>query len=142
LSHIRVSCKLPVRCFLWAPRRWISLGPILPTGYVTGYRVMAGRLWITLPTDPVSCPVISIYLNPLRITCLAVSSIPDNNVKQAVTSWLQTLDTAFCYTGIQALMSLWNQCLTLSARHPFQSFSTPCILNVNNTGAKQRSIMK
>jgi hypothetical protein len=32
--------------------------------------------------------------------------------------------------------------LTLSARHPFQNFSTPCILNVNNTGAKQRSIMK
>jgi hypothetical protein len=32
--------------------------------------------------------------------------------------------------------------LTLSARHPFQNFSTPCILNVNNTGAKQRRIMK
>jgi hypothetical protein len=32
--------------------------------------------------------------------------------------------------------------LTLSAQHPFQNFSTPCILNVNNTGAKQCSIMK
>jgi hypothetical protein len=32
--------------------------------------------------------------------------------------------------------------LTLSARHPFQNFSTTFILNVNNTGAKQRSIMK
>jgi hypothetical protein len=32
--------------------------------------------------------------------------------------------------------------LTLSARHPFQNFSTPCILNVNNTGTKQGSIMK
>jgi hypothetical protein len=32
--------------------------------------------------------------------------------------------------------------LTLSARPPFQNFSTPCILNVNNTGAKQGSIMK
>jgi hypothetical protein len=31
--------------------------------------------------------------------------------------------------------------LTLSARHPFQNFSTG-ILNVNNIGAKQRSIMK
>jgi hypothetical protein len=31
--------------------------------------------------------------------------------------------------------------LTLSARPPFQNFSTPCILNVNNTGAKG-SIMK
>jgi hypothetical protein len=32
--------------------------------------------------------------------------------------------------------------LTLSARPSFQNFSTPCILNVNNTGAKQGSIMK
>jgi hypothetical protein len=32
--------------------------------------------------------------------------------------------------------------LTLSARPPFQNFSTPYILNVNNTGAKQGSIMK
>jgi hypothetical protein len=32
--------------------------------------------------------------------------------------------------------------LTLSARPPFQNFSTPCILNVNNTGAKHGSIMK
>jgi hypothetical protein len=32
--------------------------------------------------------------------------------------------------------------LTLSARPPFQNFSTPCILNVNNTGTKQGSIIK
>jgi hypothetical protein len=32
--------------------------------------------------------------------------------------------------------------LTLSAQHPFQNFCTPCILNVNNTGTKQGSIMK
>jgi hypothetical protein len=32
--------------------------------------------------------------------------------------------------------------LTLSAWPPFQNFSTFCILNVNNTGAKQGSIMK
>jgi hypothetical protein len=35
-----------------------------------------------------------------------------------------------------------TQSLTLSAQPPFQNFSTPCILNVNNTGAKQGSIMK
>jgi hypothetical protein len=32
--------------------------------------------------------------------------------------------------------------LTFSARPPFQNSSTPCILNVNNTEAKQGSIMK
>jgi hypothetical protein len=30
----------------------------------------------------------------------------------------------------------------LTARSPFQNFSTPCILNVNNRGTKQGSIMK
>jgi hypothetical protein len=38
--------------------------------------------------------------------------------------------------------SLGAKGLTLSARPPFQNFSTPYILNVNNTGAKQGSIMK
>jgi hypothetical protein len=37
------------------------------------------------------------------------------------------------------MAAIW---LTLSARPPFQNFSTPCILNVNNTEAKQGSIMK
>jgi hypothetical protein len=32
--------------------------------------------------------------------------------------------------------------LTLSAQPPLQNLSTACILNVNNTGAKQGSIMK
>jgi hypothetical protein len=40
------------------------------------------------------------------------------------------------------LMFEFSRLLTLSARPPFQNFSTTCILNVNNTGAKQGSIMK
>jgi len=38
----------------------------------------------------------------------------DNNVKQAVISWLQMLDTTFCYAGIQAFMPLCNQCFKVS----------------------------
>jgi hypothetical protein len=45
-------------------------------------------------------------------------------------------------TGGYQLIKKFMQLLTLSARPPFQNFSTLCILNVNNTGAKQGSIMK
>jgi hypothetical protein len=38
----------------------------------------------------------------------------DNHVKQAVTSWLQMLDTTFYYAGRQALMPLCNQCFKVS----------------------------
>lgn len=40
----------------------ITLGPILPTGLVTGYN--AESLWTTLPTVLISCPPISISLDP------------------------------------------------------------------------------
>jgi len=33
-------------------------GPIQPTGLLTGYDAMAGRLWTTLPTVLISCPLI------------------------------------------------------------------------------------
>ena len=80
LTHISVGCKLPARCFIRAPRRCKSLGPILPTGFVTGYGVMAGTLRTTFPTGPIARPTICKYLDPIRITCLA------SNLKQ-ITMW-------------------------------------------------------
>jgi hypothetical protein len=38
----------------------------------------------------------------------------DADIMQAVTSWLQALDTAFLYCGTQALVPLWNKCLNVS----------------------------
>ena len=68
----------------------------------------AGRSWVTLPRVQISCPVISIYLKkPLAVKRFAT----DANVKQAVTSQLQTLNTYFFCTGIQALVSQWDECL-------------------------------
>ena len=55
-------------------------GPILPTGFVTGYGVMAGRLRTTHPTGLITCPTISINLDPIRIAYLA------SNLKQ-ITVW-------------------------------------------------------
>jgi hypothetical protein len=65
----------------------------------------------------------------------------------------QLLETILCFEKLIGEMALpeygadqhqntSDYWLTLSARPPFQNFSTTCILNVNNTGAKQGSIMK
>jgi hypothetical protein len=65
-----------------------------------------------------------------------------NSIQEEIKSRLK-LGNACCYSVQNLLCSrLLSRNLTLSARHNFQNFSTPCILNVNNTGAKQRSIMK
>jgi hypothetical protein len=34
----------------------------------------------------------------------------DIDMKQAVTSWLQTLETGFFFASIQALMPQWDKC--------------------------------
>ena len=38
----------------------------------------------------------------------------DADVKQAVTSLLQTLKTDFCYTRIQSLVQQWDKCLNVN----------------------------
>jgi hypothetical protein len=38
----------------------------------------------------------------------------DTDVKQAVTSWQQTLDNDLHYTGVQAFLSWWDKCLNIS----------------------------
>jgi hypothetical protein len=53
-----------------------------------------------------------------------------------------SIEDVCSYTTKARHISVVITFLTLSARPPFQNFSTSCILNVNNTGAKQGSIMK
>lgn len=44
--------------------------------------------------------------------CLASKQFAtDTSMQQAVSSWLQTLDTNIFYARIQALVSRWNKCL-------------------------------
>jgi hypothetical protein len=72
--------------------------------------------------------------------------LPNRKINQVL-----LLDSVRLHTIVQtreAVATVWctyrpySPYLTLSARPPFQNFSTPCILNVNNTGAKQGSIVK
>jgi len=45
--------------FLRFPKRWKSLGHVLPTRVVAGCGATAGRLWATLPNVLIAGPVIS-----------------------------------------------------------------------------------
>jgi hypothetical protein len=53
---------------LRGPKIRISLCSVLPTGLATGYGATLGRLWTTLPTVPISRPVISISSDRRRST--------------------------------------------------------------------------
>jgi len=43
------ASRLPAGCFVSGQKRWLSPGPILPTGLMTGYGAVAGWLWTILP---------------------------------------------------------------------------------------------
>jgi len=73
------------------------LGSILSSGLVTGYSTTTVRLQTTLPTVPVSGPVIP-SLRTLRKHRAGKRYAIDADVKQAVTSWLDTL-TLISYTN-------------------------------------------
>lgn len=59
---------LPAKSFLRGPQRWKLLDPIIPPWLVSAY---SWEMKTTLPTVLISCPVTSIYLDPLRNDWLA-----------------------------------------------------------------------
>lgn len=65
-----VAIRWPVRCLIRVPKRCKSLGPLLPTGFVTLYGATTGVSWTTLPIVPISFPVLYICLELLRDTCM------------------------------------------------------------------------
>jgi len=48
---------------------------------------------------------------PLKKPAASKGFATDADVKQVITSWLQTLDTDFLYAGIQALAPQWERCV-------------------------------
>ena len=56
-------------------------------------------------------PVISTIFGLLKKHLAGKRFATDADVKQVITSWLQTLDTDFLYAGIQALAPQWERCV-------------------------------
>jgi len=76
------------------------MGPVSPNGLVSGYG-SARRLWSTFSKVPILRPGISIWQ-------AGKGHVKDVDVKQAVTSCLQTLDADFSYPEIQYFVSWWD----------------------------------
>jgi hypothetical protein len=46
-----------------------------------------------------------------------VTNLQDTNIKQAVTSTLETTDTDFFYASVQTLVPQWDKCLTVNGNY-------------------------
>ena len=62
----------------------------------------------------------------------------DPDVKQAVTYWLQALDTDFSHAGIQILMSRWDNCINVSGDYVGVRClpSGTCVPSIRRSGMK------
>jgi hypothetical protein len=105
---LHITCKSGASCTI--KRKLKSLGHILLPGLLSGYSITSGRLWATLPTVPISHPMISIF-GPHNKHLAGKRFTTECDMKPAATSWLQTLDLCFCCAGIQALVPWWDECL-------------------------------
>lgn len=87
-------------------------GPTLPNGRVTRYGTTAGWATDQHPYNPDFAPSVFSLFEHLKNTCNLAGkrSTRDADVKQAVTSWPQTLDT----NGIQASLPRPDKCLNVN----------------------------
>jgi len=93
----------------------IMPGPILTTGVVTDFDVMAWMLHNTLPKSHSLGPSDFRLFGPC-MKCLAGKGFGAYaNMKQTVTSWLQTLDTNVLYMGVQASLPQWDKCMNVTS---------------------------
>ena len=89
-------------------------GPILTTGVVTYFDVMAWMLYNTHPRVTVLLPVISISLDSVRSTWLARDLEHMPTWRKLSPPGLQILDTNFLYMELQALLPQWDKCMNVT----------------------------
>lgn len=82
-----------------------------------------------LPTGPVTAQRLGIYGQP----SLQYQYNAHADVKQAVTSWLQTLDTYFFPARILTLVLRWNRCSNVSGGY-VEVWCAPCAAHVPRCG--------
>jgi len=105
-------CWLHITCqpcvFLQRSKEMEIPGSHSATRHMIGYDTMTRGLWTTLLAVLISHPVISTSLNHIRNTCVICIRYEH---EEAVTSWLQTVDTHFFYVGKKALGPEWDKSL-------------------------------
>jgi hypothetical protein len=96
---VSVLNRLPAKCFLTGPRRRKSLGPILPTGLVPSYGVVAPGEW------GLDYPAYS--------PCL-VRSLRLRRRQRRTRCHLLATDNDFLYARIRVLVPRWHKCLNFN----------------------------
>lgn len=99
----RVAIHFTIRVRFYGLKETEITGPTARRS--SDWTATASRLWNTLLTIPISLRVISISLE--RFVTFA-------DVEKVVISWLQTLDTGFLRTAIQAWVTWWDKYLNAS----------------------------
>jgi hypothetical protein len=116
------------------PKKWKSLSSIQLIGLITGSGTKTWRLWTNLRTVPILYPVISIYSDSVWSTWLA-RDLQHAHLKQAITSWVQTLVTDFFCARLPALLTWWAKYLSVCGAYmedwcvPFAAH-LPCVHEV------------
>jgi hypothetical protein len=109
LLHVGFLCKsLVSQVFLRGQNKWKYLDLKLLSSHDITTRKSSNTLPPTTRQNFASFVRSKKHLAGRRFT-------EDANVKQAVTSWLQALDTYFFYVVILHLVALWNTCLKVKS---------------------------
>ena len=98
-----VTDRLPARCFL-KERKRLRRWAVTPTGLGICHEETAGKLLSTPPYSPDISADDSYLFRPLEKRLAKKPLAQDADVKQAITSWLHTLDTDFFCARTQALV--------------------------------------
>ena len=95
----------------------LLLRKIVPvtTGVVTDFDVMAWMLCNTLTKSHSLSPSDFHLFGPCEKYLAGKGFGAHANMKQTVTSWLQTLDTNFLYTGLQASLPQSDKCTNITS---------------------------
>jgi len=97
---------LPSRCFLRGPKRSKSLSPEVPTGLLTVQGATPVCYGPCCVTSQLAHSDLHLF-GSLKKHLAGKGFATDADVKQAVTSCLQTLDTYLFYAGTQVLVPRW-----------------------------------
>lgn len=105
--HVHLSYRLP-RTFVSCPKRWKSLGSLLPIGLATGYGCTAGTMCTIHPSLHLAPGYLHLF-ESLKKGLAGERFAGDPDLKQTV-SWTDR-NADICNVGIQTSVSRWDKCL-------------------------------
>jgi hypothetical protein len=133
LDHCNTNCWVLLWCLRGYCRPFVTRRGVLRHGVI----ILPGQLDLRQGWEvPILQPLISVS-GPHEKHLAGKRFVTDADVKQVVSSWLQTLNADLFYAGIQTMVSRWDICLEVSGDDvdawcvPFATHA-PCIQQTQN----------